>query len=257
MRKFLLLGLILLNLNAIGQVEDGSIAPDFTLTDWYGETHQLYAYLNADKTVFLEIFAAHCPSCWNYHQTDRLKNMYHLYGPDGTNEVMVLALEHDEYNGELAFTGIGDPWNTQGNWLEDTPYPQFNVEGSDRSVFTDYNVTFYPVIYKICPDRTIERISTSMPEDQLYEKVRECQIASIHEEQVNWNIQFDQLSKTITIHHPEDIKSLNIINLQGQLIRTIPSISNSTIDVSGLNNGVYSFQFETSTGLLIEKLMIY
>jgi hypothetical protein len=257
MKKLFLSLAIILSLNASSQVEDGSIATDFTLTDWYGETHHLYSYLDADKTVFLEIFAAHCPSCWSYHQTDRLKNLYNTYGPDATNEIMVLALEHDQYNGELAFTGIGDPWNTAGNWLEGTPYPQFNVEGDDRSVFTDYNVTFYPVIYKICPDRTIERMNTSASEEQLYQKVQECQIASIDEEEKIWNVRFDPLSRTVIVEHSEELKSLNIINLQGQIIQTIPSISNSTINVSGLTNGIYLFQFETNATSIIEKLVIF
>ena len=30
------------------------MAPDFTLTDYYGTTHHLYSYLNAGKTVYLE-----------------------------------------------------------------------------------------------------------------------------------------------------------------------------------------------------------
>lgn len=74
---------------------DGTVAPDFTLTDYYGNTHHLYDYLNDGKTVFVEIFAAHCSSCWSYHETDILKDLYNSYGPAGTDEVMVLALEYD------------------------------------------------------------------------------------------------------------------------------------------------------------------
>jgi len=132
MKNCIVVIICLLALNMHSQIENGSIAPDFTLEDWYGNTHTLYDYLEEDKTVFLEVFAAHCPGCWTYHQTDILKNVYNLYGPEGTDEAMVLALEHDIWNGYDAFNGIGDPWTTQGNWLEGTPYPQFNVEEGDR-----------------------------------------------------------------------------------------------------------------------------
>ncbi|MFT5009849.1 MAG: hypothetical protein ACI9EA_000541 [Pseudomonadales bacterium] len=245
------------SLSAFSQIDDGSIAPDFTLTDWYGETHNLHSYLNDGKTVFLEIFAAHCPSCWSYHQTERLKNMYNLYGPEGTDEVMVLALEYDQYNTVNAFTGIGEVWNTAGNWLEETPYPQFNVEGADREVFVDYNVTFYPVVYKICPDRIIERMSTSTVEEELYEKVQECEPLSIIEEVKVWEVYFDEVSRSVIVHHAVELSSLTIINLQGQLVKTIDSISNSRIDVGELDNGIYLFEFKTESGTVVEKLNLY
>jgi glutathione peroxidase-family protein len=108
-KKFLSISLLLFSAAVHGQLADGSVAPDFTLTDYFGTEHNLYEYLNEGKTVFVEIFAAHCPSCWNYHETDRLKNIYIDYGPDGTDELMVLALECDQWNTHDDFKGIGDP----------------------------------------------------------------------------------------------------------------------------------------------------
>ncbi len=257
MKNLILVFACVFGLNAYSQIDDGSIAADFTLIDWYGETHNLYSYLNEGKVVFVEIFAAHCPGCWGYHQTEKLKNMYDQYGPEGTDEVMVLALEHDEYNGVNAFTGIGEVWNTAGNWLEGTPYPQFNVEWPDRDVFIDYNVNFYPVIYKICPDKTVERINTSTQEDQLYEKVQECEPLSISEEEKVWEVYFDQSLRNVIVNHTEDQISVAIINLQGQLVKTINSISNSSIDVGELSKGVYLFEFKTESGSIVEKLNLF
>ncbi|MCB0810867.1 MAG: hypothetical protein KDB96_16435, partial [Flavobacteriales bacterium] len=65
-RNLLAALLLLAGTNASAQIPDGSMAPDFTLTDYYGTTHHLYSYLNAGKTVYLEIFAVHCPTCWAY-----------------------------------------------------------------------------------------------------------------------------------------------------------------------------------------------
>ncbi|HCY46604.1 MAG TPA: hypothetical protein DHU89_07950 [Flavobacteriales bacterium] len=257
MKNLILACMFMASLGAFSQIDDGSIAPDFTLTDWYGETHNLYSYLNDGKTVFLEIFAAHCPSCWGYHQTERLKNMYNLYGPEGTDEVMVLALEYDQYNTVNAFTGIGEVWNTAGNWLEGTPYPQFNVEGADREVFVDFNVTFYPVVYKICPDRITERMSTSTLEDELYEEVQECEPLSIKKQIEIWSVYFEAVSRDVIVNSSAELRSLAIINLQGQLVKTIDSISNSRIDVSELDNGIYLFEFKTEHGSVVEKLNLY
>lgn len=257
MKNLILVLTFAFSLNAIGQIDDGSIVPDFTLIDWYGETHNLYSYLNDGKTVFLEIFAAHCPSCWSYHQTERMKNMYNQYGPEGTDEVMVLALEYDQYNTVNAFTGVGEVWNTAGNWLEGTPYPQFNVEGVDREVFIDYDVTFYPLVYKICPDRIIERMSTSSTEEQLYENVQACEPLSIIEETKDFNVYFDEISRRVIIDYSEELTALKVINIQGQLVKSIDTIPNSMIDVSELDNGVYLFEVKTKSGFFIKKLSLY
>ena len=57
MKKLLFFLVFSLQIDAFAQLANGTVAPDFTLTDYYGTTHQLYSYLNSGKTVFLEIFA--------------------------------------------------------------------------------------------------------------------------------------------------------------------------------------------------------
>lgn len=49
----------ILPLGAQAQLADGSTAPDFTLTDINGQTHHLYDYLGAGKTVIIDFFC--CP----------------------------------------------------------------------------------------------------------------------------------------------------------------------------------------------------
>lgn len=257
MKNLLFLLAFLLNMSAYAQLPNGSVAPDFTLTDYYGTTHNLYAYLNSGKTVFVEIFAAHCPTCWNYHQTHRLKNIYNMYGPNGTDEIMVLALEHDQWNDSNAFIGNGPAWVTQGNWLSGTPYPIFDVEDPDRGVFTNYNVTFYPVIYKICPDKILERVMTSETEAQLYQKVQDCQtVLSIDEIPDLGTIRIDQHSKSLIIDHYQEVRSIEIMNIQGQIVKTISPVSRSTIIIGDLNTGVYLFEFRTDKGPVVKKLYL-
>lgn len=121
------------------QLPDGSTAPDFTLTDRDGVTHNLYTYLNEGKAVFIKFFACHCPSCWSYHNTHKLDTLYQMYGPDGTDQMMVLMLEHDVNNPE-AFTGGGT--YTQGDWTLNNSVPMCDVEGLDRDVFDDYKLNW-------------------------------------------------------------------------------------------------------------------
>lgn len=256
MKNTLLLLGVVLSMQVHAQLPDGSTAPDFTLTDIVdSNSYNLHDYLEAGKTCFVEIFAAHCPSCWSYHQSNTLKDLYNTYGPNGTDEVMVFALEYDEYNFYEAFIGVGSPWVTAGNWLDGTPYPIFQVEGADRSVFNDYEVTFYPVVYKICPDKTTERVSTSLNAAQLYEKVQECQLASIDEQVLPGKVYIDQ-NKNVVVENYEELRGIEIVNMQGQTVQTIAVIESKTIALSNLENGVYLFLFETENGTDLRRLLV-
>ena len=68
MRRLLLLFCLFFSLNfAKAQLANGSIAPDWTLTDINGTTHNLYNYLDNGYTVFIDFSAVWCPPCWAYH----------------------------------------------------------------------------------------------------------------------------------------------------------------------------------------------
>lgn len=257
LKKVFIAFLLFVQIGVYGQLPDGSTAPDFTLTDYYGTEHNLYSHLENGKTVILEIFAAHCPACWNYHQTNTLKNLYTDYGPDGTNELMVLALEHDQWNGPDEFMGIGPPWVTQGNWLEGTPFPIFDVEDPDRGVFDDYNVTGYPVVYKICPDGITERIFTNETEAQVYEKVLECQAAlSIEDYQDLGAITFNSRSRNLNIDRYQKVNTVRIMSITGQIVQTINSIGSPAIAINPLTKGIYLFEIQTDYGRVVKRFFV-
>lgn len=241
MKNLLTAVLILFSLKANAQLPDGSTAPDFTLMDIVdSNTYTLYDYLDSGKTCFVEIFSAHCPGCWGYFQSNTLKDLYTNYGPDGTDEVMVFALEYDEYNFYDAFIGIGPNWVTAGNWLDGTPYPIFQVEGADRSVFDDYNVTFYPVVYMVCPNRALKRVPTSLNAAQLHSGLSDCSFLDIDEHSLLGKVFVDG-KKNLVIENFQSVKSIEITNLQGQKIRTITDISGSNVPLGEIETGVYLF----------------
>ena len=161
--KLLLLTLIsFFTLTLSAQLPNLSIAPDWTLTDVHGTTHNLYNYLDGSYTVFLDFSAVWCPPCWSYHTGGALEDLYKYHGPAGfpdvdtstTDDVMVFMIEGDQ--GTVAeLNGIGG--NTQGNWITGTPYPIFCTDGTvnNDAVTSAYAISYWPTIYMICPDRIL------------------------------------------------------------------------------------------------------
>lgn len=153
MKKILLFVLAIITLsNANAQLSDGTIAPDFTVTDLDGNVHHLYDYLNAGKTVYIDFFATWCGPCWNYHNTHAFEDLYSEYGPNGTDEVMCFGIEADFATSEDCMYDINCP-SSQGDWTAGVDYPQINLTGSNGpSVASDYHIAYYPTIYAICPN---------------------------------------------------------------------------------------------------------
>lgn len=144
MKKTLLSICLLAFAGANAQLPNGTPAPDFTVQDINGNTHSLSAYLNQGKDVLLNISATWCGPCWNYHNTHALADFYESYGPNGSDEAVVLYVEGDNSTPVAALYGIGA--NTLGNWVEGTPYPIIN----SGAIASQYQITYFPTLFRIC-----------------------------------------------------------------------------------------------------------
>jgi len=164
MKKKLLIAIVALFSfnNAQAQLPNGSVAPDFTLTDLNGTSHNLYSLLDDGYTVFIDFSAVWCPPCWGYHTSGALEDLYMNHGPAGypnvnantTDDVMVFFIEGqggtlDELN------GIGS--GTEGDWITGTPYAIIPTYAGTNStqVTQDYQIGYWPTVYMICPDRIL------------------------------------------------------------------------------------------------------
>jgi hypothetical protein len=54
----------------------------------------------------------------------------------------------------------------------------------------------------------------------------------------------------------QQVKSIAIINLQGQVIKTISSIKSAAISISDLSTGVYIFEMQAEDGLVYKKFYV-
>jgi len=168
----LFLGVVVLgmSLTTNAQMESGNICPDFTVTDLDGETHNLYSYLDQGYTVVLDLYAVWCGPCWNYHQEHILEDLHTAYGPDGTNEVIVMGVESDASTAMADITGGGD---SIGDWTDGVSY----IMANDDNIADLLELAYYPTIYTICPNRVITETSQISTEAH-YEFTQTCGAAS-------------------------------------------------------------------------------
>ena len=172
--------------SAIGYAQPtaGSISPDWTLTDINGVSHNLYTYLNAGKTVFIDISATWCGPCWSYHQSGAFEDLWVNHGPAGgtgvsgstTDDCMVFFVEGDDQTNSADLHGTGT--NTNGDWTAGVSHPIFDPTTSTNQTCSAFNafysLTYFPTIVMICPDHTMKEVGQD-PASTLYaDKTSTC-----------------------------------------------------------------------------------
>ena len=112
-------------------------APDFTLTDQYGNTHTLSDYKG--KTVFLNFWATWCPPC--RAEMPEIQEIYEEYGENGS-DVVILGIAGPNLGQEGSAEDIADFLKDNGY-----TYPVVMDEGGLNAYL--YGISAYPTTFMI------------------------------------------------------------------------------------------------------------
>ncbi len=229
---------------SFAQLPANATAGNFTMTDLNGNAHTLYDYLNQGKTVYIDFSASYCPTCWGYHNTHALKNLYEQHGPNGTisQDIVVLFIEIYASSSDDNVKGIGG--NTAGDWTAGTPYPICNPAGQALTDIKNlFAVNYYPMIYAICPDKTTTLIGTVATEN-LYAHVATCAAATAIEPVLAENIGLfpNPSSDVFTLSLPDfsENQPLFIYNTLGEKVyETLITENKTSLSLGHLPAGIY------------------
>lgn len=178
-----LLGL-LISVACPAQLTNGSIGADFTVTDQFGNSQNLYTYLNQGYSVIMVVDATWNGPGWGYHTSGALEELYALHGPAGapgvlpntTDDVMVFWVETDATTTDADLAGTGGA--TQGNWLNPSGSPIQYPMANPTTVLADqinedYQIAYFPTIYRICAGRLVTEVGQE-DANNLYDTLGEC-----------------------------------------------------------------------------------
>ncbi|MEO5905491.1 MAG: TlpA disulfide reductase family protein [Saprospiraceae bacterium] len=244
-RYFLLLLLIPFHSALSGQT-----APNFTVTDSWGNTHRLYEdYLDKGTTVVLKIFYVACPPCNSI--APHLEPLYQQWGGgEGDVEFIELSIQEGDSDAEV------NAYKTN----HQTTYPAAGGDGNSVPATTPYTTGVFglwtgtPTFVVIAPDGTLDYDVYGFGIDGTIEAI-DTAIAATGAQGLQTGIidpiLFSKVKLTSTLVSEElvfDIKEeghyvIDVLNSAGQLIesKTIHSGINDhfTMSASHISTGAY------------------
>lgn len=139
-------------------------APDFTLTDQYGETHSLSDYRG--KIVFMNFWATWCPPCRG--EMPDIEKLYRKYSEDPESDVAILGVASPGNGREKDIEGVK-------SFLKDNGYTFPTVMDRKGELLSSYYITAFPTTFILDDEgNVLGFIPGAMTEDIMEDVIRQA-----------------------------------------------------------------------------------
>ncbi|MDD2634208.1 MAG: choice-of-anchor J domain-containing protein [Bacteroidales bacterium] len=151
----------------------------FNVTDINGNTHDLAAYLDAGKTVIVDLSAVWCGYCWDLHQSGVFDDLHNNYGPAGSDELVVLWIDTDNASSD-ELHGIGP--STYGDWTVNDTWPVPIIQSSTlANSFSELLGSGIPQVFMVCPSGYYKDVTnqTWTSAASVYAQLGSCPVSGV------------------------------------------------------------------------------
>lgn len=243
MRIFTLACLTLLSTTAFAQPSEAEF-PDFTHTDINGNSHHLYGYLDAGKTVIIDIMATWCPLCVN--SVPGVESIWDTHGPDGDDTMMVLRFERDAST------------TNEAAWASTHGVNSPIITGAESLVADTWNISYQPRYFVICPDRSWQFHSGSINSNSnvLLDLAASCAPPlSVAEADLS-GLHLHASESQVHVHGNTQPVAYQVLALNGQtMLDGTLDAGRTTIDASSLTTGVYLLRAVAGTEVKVLRFV--
>lgn len=232
-----------------------TVAPDFSVKTTESETIHLFPLLDNNKIVVIDFFSTSCGPCQTFAYDFEL-----AYQNFGSNE------------GNVFFVAINYNSDNQGVRIFDSTFnitlpSASGIEGGGNAVYEAYQISAYPTVIVITPDRQIvEQFIWEPTEENITNAVVEAGGLLVGNQELvseNFNIYPNPADQEFSIQISSALMSeahFAIYDIAGKKVKSglISENEKSIIKlpVSDLDNGLYLFKLESKNQIFTKKIFI-
>jgi thiol-disulfide isomerase/thioredoxin len=240
---------------------NGDLVNDFTVTDVYGNVHNLYSYTASGKYVYLDFFYSICGGCQNFIPV--FNEFYDKYGCN-QGDIICIAINSGYDRRDEDVINFENTYGGTFNYA-----PAISSEGGCGTVINDFDPMYYPAKCLIAPDNiildsdispyeTVSHLEATFPSG-FNPSPMECSLGTNdYDSSFNFSVFPNPTSgNEITIVLSDnDIANVTIYTIQGKEVFSSMITELEQIIYPKLQKGVYFINLQTNRSKGTKKILI-